>query len=87
MLNFRTAAIIKASFFYRVMNLHGSLSLVAQLHESYLFERRAVMNSAILRNEARQLKNFAVLLSYETVGIFAVRRGPPILADVVKAIS
>ena len=38
--------------------------LVAQLHESYLFERRVVMNSAILRNEARQLKNFAVLLSY-----------------------
>ena len=45
------------------------------------------MNFAILRNEASQLKNFAVLLSYETVGNFAARHGLPILADVVKAIS
>ena len=63
------------------------MAVGAQLHESYLFERRAAMNSGILRNEAGPLKNFAVLLSYETVGIFAVRRGPPMLADVVKAIS
>src|SRR5262245_30598150 len=55
--------------------------------ELYLFERRADMNSGILRNEARQLKNFAVRLSYETVGNFAALHGLPILADVVKAIS
>ncbi len=45
------------------------------------------MNFAILRSEAGPLKNFAVLLSYETVGNFAARRGPPILADVVKVIA
>ena len=33
------------------------------------------------------LKNFAVLLSHESVGNFAALHGPPILADVVKAIS
>src|SRR6266404_7369464 len=55
--------------------------------KSYLFERRAVMNFAILRSEAGPLKNFAVLLSYETVGNFAGHRGPPILADVVKVIA
>src|SRR5690242_11588638 len=54
---------------------------------SYLFERRAVMNFAILRSAAGPLKNFAVLLSYETVGNFAAHRGPPILADVVKVIA
>ena len=58
-----------------------------QLQESYLFERRADMNSVILRNEARPFKNFAVPLSYETVGNFPARRRPPILADVVKVIS
>jgi len=55
--------------------------------KSYLFERRVVMNSATLRSEAGPLKNFAVLLSHETVRNFAARRGPPILVDVVKAIS
>ena len=54
--------------------------------KSYLFECRAVMNSATLRSEAGPLKNFAVFLSHETVRNFAARRGPPILADVVKAI-
>ena len=44
------------------------------------------MNSATLRGEAGPLKNFAVLLSHETVRNFAARRGPPILADVVKAL-
>ena len=61
--------------------------LVAQLHESYLFERRADRNSGILRNEARPLKNFTVLLSDETVGNFSALHGLPILADVVKAVS
>jgi len=56
-------------------------------HESYLFERRADTNSGILRNEARPLKNFAVLLSYETVGNFVALHGLPILAYIVKAIS
>jgi hypothetical protein len=50
--------------------------------KSYLFERRAVMNFAMLRSEARPLKNFAGLLSYETVGNFAALHGLPILADV-----
>ncbi len=35
---------------------------------------------AILRSEASPLKNLAVLLSYETVGNFAARHRPPILA-------
>src|SRR5215468_9224527 len=55
--------------------------------KSYLFECCVVMNSATLRGEAGPLKNFAVLLSHETVRNFAARRGPAILADVVKAIS
>ena len=55
--------------------------------KSYLFERRAVMSFGILRSEAGPLKNFAVLLSYETVGNFAARHGPPILTDVVKVIA
>src|SRR5262245_44045339 len=55
--------------------------------KSYLFECCVVMNSAILRGEAGPLKNFAVLLSHETVRNFTARRGPAILADVVKAIS
>jgi hypothetical protein len=42
------------------------------------------MNSATLRGEPGPLKNFAVLLSHETVRNFAARRGPPILADVVN---
>ena len=55
--------------------------------KSYLFERRVLMNSATLRSEAGPLKNFAVLLAHEPVRNFAARHGPPILADVVKAIS
>ena len=55
--------------------------------KSYLFERRAVMNFGILRNEPRPLKNFAVLLSDETVGNFSALHGLPLLVDVVKAIS
>src|SRR5262245_51287447 len=55
--------------------------------KSYLFECCVVMNSATLRGEAGPLKNFAVLLPHETVRNFAARRGPAILADVVKAIS
>src|SRR5215510_16104562 len=55
--------------------------------KSYLFECCVVMNSATLRGEAGPLKNFAVLLSHETVRNFAARRGPTILADVIKAIS
>src|SRR5215475_4525322 len=55
--------------------------------KSYLFECCVVMNSATLRGEAGPLKNFAVLLSHETVRNFAAHRGPAILADVVKAIS
>ena len=39
------------------------------------------VNSGILRNKARQLKNFAV---HETVGNFAVLHGLPEIADVVK---
>src|SRR5262245_65844464 len=57
------------------------------LLKSYLFECCVVMNSATLRGEAGPLKNFAVFLSHETVRNFAARRGPAILADVVKAIS
>ena len=45
------------------------------------------MTSGILRSEARPLKYFAVLLSYETVGNFVARRASPILADVVKGIT
>ena len=52
--------------------------------KSYLFERRTVMNFGILRNEPRPLKNFAVLLSDETVGNFSALHGLPLLVDVVK---
>ena len=45
------------------------------------------MNFGILRNEARPLKNFAVLLSDETVGNFSALHGLPVLVDVVKVIS
>jgi hypothetical protein len=45
------------------------------------------MNSATLRGEPGPLKNFAVLLSDETVGNFSVLHGLPLLVDVVKAIS
>src|SRR6266542_35180 len=55
--------------------------------KSYLFERRAGINSLILRSEAGPLKNFPVLLSDETVGNFSALHGLPILADVVKVIS
>src|SRR5215475_6106238 len=54
--------------------------------KSYLFECCVVMNSATLGREAGPLKNFAVLLSHETVRNFTARRGPAILADVVKAL-
>src|SRR5215475_9032031 len=54
--------------------------------KSYLFECCVVMNSATLRGEAGPLKNFAVLLSHETVRNFTARRGPAILADVIKAL-
>ena len=55
--------------------------------KSYLFERRADINSLILWSEAGPLKNFPVLLSDETVGNFSVLHGLPLLVDVVKAIS
>jgi hypothetical protein len=45
------------------------------------------MNFAILRSEACPLKNFAVLLSYETVGNFAGRRGPPMAGRVCGGLN
>jgi len=72
---------------YTTERLFFRLLAPSSSDELYLFERRADMNSGILRNEARQFKNFAVRLSYETVGNFAALHGLPILADVVKAIS